>query len=471
MILESLKHVVISGRTVKPVIEGGKGIFVSNGHTAGAFANANAVGTLSGVNSRLEDEFGNFIPLVYKTNNRISRNRELISYSIKAAISQVKIANRVANGNGRIHMNVLWEMANVEEVLHGVCSEVGHLLHGITCGAGMPYKVAEIATQYNLYYYPIISSMRAFKILWLRSYSKTEKYVKYLGGVVYEDPWLAGGHNGLSNKEDPLIPESPIPRLLELRGFMNSVGLEEVPIIVAGGVWYGKDWLEVSDSLFPVAFQLGTRPILTKESTEQLPISWCNKLRNLKENDVVLHKFSPTGFYSSAINNDFIHVLYRRSERQMQYSQKCDEVFDTKLEYGIRKRCIYVKSEDIDLANRLINDGFDSVLKTPDNTVIFVTNDEARQISADQAGCMGCLSHCNFSGWKDTSPFLMEKISDPRSFCIQKTLQNSVKSDLNAEDELLFSGHNAYKFSEDRLFINGKSPAISELVDSFVAGE
>lgn len=459
---------MISGRKVKPVIEGGKGIFVSNGYTAGAFANSNAVGTLSGVNSKLEDEFGNYIPLVYKTNNRISKNRELISYSINAAISQIKIANKISNGNGRIHINVLWEMANVEEVLYGVCDKASHLIHGITCGAGMPYKVAEIASQYNLYYYPIISSMRAFKILWLRSYSKN---AKYLGGVVYEDPWLAGGHNGLSNKEDPLKPESPIPRLLELRQFLNSVGLTEIPIIIAGGVWYGKDWIEISQLLFPVAFQLGTRPILTKESSERLPVAWCNRLKNIREMDVVLHKFSPTGFYSSAIKNEFIQKLYDRSERQMQYSQECGEIFNTKFEYGVRNRFIYIRYEDLSIAKKFVEDGLTSILKTPDNTVIFVTNDDAKIISEDQAGCMGCLSHCNFSGWKDTAPFAIEKMPDPRSFCIQKTLQNSIKPDLNAEDELLFSGHNAYKFSHDKLFSDGKVPTISELVDSFVAGE
>ena len=64
----------------------------------------------------------------------------------------------------------------------------------------MPYRLSEIAAKFNVYYYPIISSGRAFNALWKRAYSKT---AELLGGVVYEDPWLAGGHNGLSNGEDP----------------------------------------------------------------------------------------------------------------------------------------------------------------------------------------------------------------------------------------------------------------------------
>ena len=49
-----------------------------------------------------------------------------------------------ANGEGRIHMNVLWEMAAAERVLHGVLEGAKGLIHGVTCGAGMPYHIAEI---------------------------------------------------------------------------------------------------------------------------------------------------------------------------------------------------------------------------------------------------------------------------------------------------------------------------------------
>ena len=102
--------------------------------------------------------------------------------------------------------------------------------------------------------------MRAFRALWLRSYKKLPEW---LGGVVYEDPWRAGGHNGLSNSEDPLQPQDPYPRVAEIRTFMNSVGLDHVPIIMAGGVWYLRDyaeWLE-DPAVAPVAFQFGTRPL------------------------------------------------------------------------------------------------------------------------------------------------------------------------------------------------------------------
>ena len=125
---------------------------------------------------------------------------------------------------GRIHMNVLWEMAAAERVLHGVLEGARGLIHGVTCGAGMPYQIAEICARYGVHYYPIVSSARAFRALWKRAY---HKFRDWLGGVVYEDPWLAGGHNGLSNSEDPEAPEPPYPRVRELRSLMREFGLDD----------------------------------------------------------------------------------------------------------------------------------------------------------------------------------------------------------------------------------------------------
>ena len=75
---------------------------------------------------------------------------------------------------------------------------------------------------YGVNYLPIISSWRAFRALWKRAYSKA---AEWLAAVVYEDPWLAGGHNGLSNAEDPRQPQDPYPRVKELRETMREGGI------------------------------------------------------------------------------------------------------------------------------------------------------------------------------------------------------------------------------------------------------
>ncbi|MFN7612516.1 MAG: NAD(P)H-dependent flavin oxidoreductase, partial [Alphaproteobacteria bacterium] len=334
-----LKPVMISGREVLPIIEGGKGVGASNGFSAGAFAAAGAVGTFSGVNQLEFDANGKVIPLVYQGKTRRERHEELVANGIRAAIAHAKKAHEIAGGKGRIHVNVLWEMGGCERVLEGLLEGAKGLVHGVTCGAGMPYRLSDIAEKYNIYYHPIISSMRAFRALWKRAYSKSQHL---LGSVVYEDPWLAGGHNGLSNSEDPKKPEDPYPRVAELRKFMNEVGLQETPIIMAGGAWHLKDWEHWLDNpeIGEIAFQFGTRPLLTRESP--VPEAWKRRLMTLEEGDVFLNRFSPTGFYSSAVNNDFIRELRGREERQVTFATEPTGYMTEPFPFGPRKRPMYV---------------------------------------------------------------------------------------------------------------------------------
>ena len=465
--MKALRPLLISGREVLPLVEGGKGISVSTGESSGAFAAAGGVGTFSGVNADSFDEAGKLIPQVYHSTTRRERHEELIAHSIRGGIQQARIAHERSNGEGRVHMNVLWEMGACERILHGVLEGAKGLVHGVTCGAGMPYKVAEIAAHYGCYYYPIVSSARAFRALWLRAFNR---FPQLLGGVVYEDPWLAGGHNGLSNSEDPNKPEDPLPRIKALRETMKGFGLGECPIIMAGGVWYLRDWEEWLDNpeVGPIAFQYGTRPLLTQES----PISaeWKRRLLTLKEGDVFLNRFSPTGFYSSAVNNDFIQELRGRSERQVAFLAKPVGEHDAEFGVGPRGRPVYLTAGDKARAEAWTSQGFTTALKTPDNTLIFVTPEKAHEVHQDQIDCMGCLSACGFSNWAQNEHSTTGKKADPRSYCIQKTLQ-TVAHTADCENQLMFAGHNAFKFATDPFYANGFIPTVKQLVERICTGD
>ncbi|HUI34116.1 MAG TPA: nitronate monooxygenase [Stellaceae bacterium] len=465
--MRSLIPLVISGREVLPLVEGGKGISVSNGESSGAWAASGAVGTFSGVNADSFGADGHPIPQIYHGRTRRERHEELITYAIAGGIHQARMAHDRSNGQGRIHMNVLWEMAAAEQVLHGVLEGARGLIHGVTCGAGMPYKIAEICARYGVYYYPIVSSARAFRALWKRAY---HKFSEWLGGVVYEDPWLAGGHNGLSNVEDPDKPEPPRPRVRDLRTMMSEFGVGSTPIFMAGGVWYLRDWEDWIDDpeIGPVAFQFGTRPLLTQES----PISdaWKQRLLTLKEGDVFLNHFSPTGFYSSAVRNRFLDELQQRAEHQVAYTVERVGEHVAEFHVGARGRSVYLTSHDRESAQRWVAEGFTEALRTPDSTLIFVTSPKAFEIRTDQINCMGCLSACQFSNWAQTEQGTTGKKADPRSFCIQKTLQQICHSD-DIETELMFAGHNAFKFASDPFYANGYIPTVRELVDRIVTGD
>lgn len=465
--MKPLKPILLSGREVLPLVEGGKGISVSNGESSGAWACAGGVGTFSAVNADAHDEQGRLIPVVYHGTTRRQRHDELLQYAIKGGITQARIAYETANGQGRIHMNVLWEMAACEQVLKGVLDGAKGLIHGVTCGAGMPYRIGEICASFGVYYYPIVSSARAFKALWKRAY---HKFPTWLGAVVYEDPWRAGGHNGLSNSEDPQKPEDPYPRVLALREQMKEFGLHQTPIIMAGGVWYLREWEDWIDNpeLGPIAFQFGTRPLLTRES----PISqeWKQKLLTLKKGDVVLNRFSPTGFYSSAVRNQFLDELFARSERQVAYTTAPIGDHNAELPIGARGRPVYLTAHDRKKAQGWIQAGFTEAMRTPDSTLIFVTPTQKEQILADQINCMGCLSACLFSNWSQQEPFTTGKKADPRSFCIQKTLQ-AISHQGAVDEHLMFAGHNAYRFATDPFYKDGFIPTVKQLVERLLTGD
>jgi nitronate monooxygenase len=465
--LKALNTILMSGREVLPLVEGGKGISVSNGESSGAWALAGGVGTFSGVNADSYDPHGHAIPQLYFGKTRRERHEELLAYAIKGGIAQAKIAWEASGGKGRIHMNVLWEMAGAERVLHGVLEGAKGLIHGVTCGAGMPYRIAEICAQYGVHYYPIVSSARAFRALWKRAY---HKFQDWLGAVVYEDPWLAGGHNGLSNVEDPTKPGDPYPRVKELRDVMrDECGLNTTPVVMAGGVWWLSEWEHWLDNqeIGPVAFQFGTRPLMTQES----PISaaWKRRLLQLKKGDVFLNRFSPTGFYSSAVNNPFIEELRLRSERQVAYSQHRVGEHAEAFPVGARGRLVYLTAADKVRAEQWVAEGYDEAMRTPESTLIFVTAEKENEILTDQINCMGCLSACMFSNWSQNEQGTTGKKADPRSFCIQKTLQEISHSD-RIDDQLMFAGHNAYRFASDPYYANGFIPTVKQLVERLVTG-
>jgi len=465
--VKALNSIVIGGKEVLPVIEGGKGVSVSNGLSSGAWAGAGGIGTFSAVNADSFDASGKPIPQIYHGRTRRDRHEELVKYAIEGGITQARIAHETRAGNGLLNMNILWEMGGADRVMEGVLDKCRDLVHGVTCGAGMPYRLAELAAKYNVYYYPIISSARAFRALWKRAY---HKYAALMGGVVYEDPWLAGGHNGLSNSEDPRKPEDPYPRVAALRTVMNEAGLNNTPIVMAGGVWRLDEWEHWLDNpeIGPITFQFGTRPLLTAES----PISaeWKKRLLTLKPGDVHLHRFSPTGFYSSAVHNTFLNELEERSERQIAFSPEAVGAHDTALSVGARKRDVFVTSEDKMRAEGWIAKGFTDALKTPDSTLIYVTPQRAEEIRIDQVACMGCLSACSFSNWSQSEDGNTGRRADPRSFCIQKTLQN-IAHDAHVENELMFAGHNAYRFAQDSWYQNGFIPTVKQLVERIATGQ
>ncbi|HEX8654160.1 MAG TPA: nitronate monooxygenase [Allosphingosinicella sp.] len=466
---KGISPILYAGREVLPLVEGGKGVSATNHASSGAWAAAGGIGTVSAVNADSYDAEGKIIPQVYHALTRRERHDELVHYAIEGAVEQVRRAYDISSGRGAININVLWEMGGAQRVLQGVLERTKGLVSGVTCGAGMPYKLSEIAASYGVNYLPIISSARAFSALWKRAYSKA---AEWLAAVVYEDPWLAGGHNGLSNAEDPLQPQDPYPRVKALRETMRAGGIsDDVPIVMAGGVWNLKEWEHWigNPELGQIVFQFGTRPLLTKESP--IPEEWKRRLMTLDEGDILLHRFSPTGFYSSAVRNPFLRELEARSHRQIAFTkeQLGDHAFQLDVGIGSKKN-FWVTRGDLLHAREWYAQGYTEALKTPDETLVFVTPEEKHRIRKDQADCMGCLSQCAFSSWADNEKNTTGRLADPRSFCIQKTLQDIAHGG-PVDQNLMFAGHAAFRFKTDPFYSNGFVPTVKQLVERIQTGD
>ncbi len=462
--MKELKLLDLCGKNVFPLFEGGRGVNVSNGQTAGAWAKENCIGTFSGVFPDVKDANGNLCSEEIISRTRPARHQEMMEKSIEGCVTQAQIAHEISGGNGLINMNVLWELADSQYLIKNVLERTKGLINGVVSGAGLPIKLAELTSQFKVFYYPVVSSGRALQILIKRGY---DKYKEFMGGVIYEDPWFAGGHCGFSNTDEVGKPQSPYQKVVELRKVLNANGLNNVPIIIAGGVWSLNDWQDYIDNpeIGHVGFQFGTRPMLTQES----PISqaWKKLLLHLNLNDVVIQDFSPTGFLSSAIKNSFITKLMNRKNSEIPFAKEKTEEFSEPLTYS-KNTTYYVRKQDLETVDEQYKKGNTCLSVTPDNTLIFLPLDEKMQDMEDIKDCCGCLSACKFSGWSSHGG-TTGKVPDLRSFCIRKSLIE-VGHKGNILDNILFSGKNACRFKTDPLFNRGQWPSIKELIETIKKG-
>jgi hypothetical protein len=134
-----------------------------------------------------------------------------------------------------------------------------------------------------------------------------------------------------------------------------------------------------------------------------------------------------------------------------------------------KKKNFWVTKGDLQHAREWFAAGYTNAMKTPDDTLIFVNPGEEKQIRVDQAECMGCLSQCAFSSWADNEKNSTGRLADPRSFCIQKTLQEIAHGG-PVENNLMFAGHAAFRFKSDPFYSNGFIPTVKQLVDRILTG-
>ena len=115
--MKAINAIRMGGLEVLPLVEGGKGISISNGISSGNWAFTGGVGTFSAVNADSFDASGHRIPQLYHGRTRRDRHEELVAYAIQGALTQARRAYDLACGKGRINANILWEMGAAERII------------------------------------------------------------------------------------------------------------------------------------------------------------------------------------------------------------------------------------------------------------------------------------------------------------------------------------------------------------------
>ena len=470
-LFKGLKPILYGGREVWPLVEGGKGVSRHQPRELGRLGGGrrhrhrSARSTPTATTPKAGSSRRSTTALT-----RRERHEELIQYAIDGAVAQVQRAYEIAERQGRDqHQRAVGNGRRAARAPRRARAHQGpgrrrHLRRGHAVQA-----VSEIAASYGVNYLPIISSARAFRALWKRAYHKA---AEWLAAVVYEDPWLAGGHNGLSNAEDPRKPQDPYPRVKALRETMREGGIaDSVPIVMAGGVWRLDEWENWIDNpeLGQIVFQFGTRPLLTQESP--IPPEWKARLMTLEEGDILLHRFSPTGFYSSAVRNPFLRNLEARSHRQIAFTKEPlgDHHFELDVGVGKKQELLGHQGRPAARARMVCGGLYRGAEDARRDADLRRRRRRRSMIRKDQADCMGCLSQCAFSSWADNEKNSTGRLADPRSFCIQKTLQDIAHGG-PVEQNLMFAGHSAFRFKTDPFYSNGFVPTVKQLVDRILTG-
>ena len=282
-----------------PIVQGGMGVGISLSSLAGSVSLNGGIGTISGV------EIGFNEPGF--SNDKSKANSKALKYHIHRAREICK--------DGVLGINIMTALNNFEEV---VLDAVKQKIDIIFSGAGLPLKLPKFTKGTNTKIAPIVSSGRAAAII-CKSWDKHYNVVP--DAVVVEGP-LAGGHLAFTAKE---LSDPSYRLMLLLKDVLEAIKPFEVkykkkiPVIAAGGVYYGKDIAELLHA-GASGVQLATRFVATFE---------CDASEHFKQayidaevEDVNIIE-SPLGMIGRAIRNKFLDDVEEGRKRPVKCAYHC----------------------------------------------------------------------------------------------------------------------------------------------------
>jgi nitronate monooxygenase len=255
VIVTDLPPLVVRGRRLLPIVQGGMGVGVSAHRLAGSVAALGAVGTLSSVDLRRHHP-----DLMAKT-GRLRDKAAIDAANVEALDREIRAALALASGRGMVAVNVMRAVSEYAAYVRQSCASGAQ---AIVVGAGLPLDLPDLTAEFpDVALVPILSDARGVAIV----LKKWQRKKRLPDAIVIEHPRYAGGHLGAakpSDLEDPRFDfENVLPGIFDA---YRELGIEReaIPVIVAGGI-DSPAKVRAALALGAAGVQLGTPFAVTAE--------------------------------------------------------------------------------------------------------------------------------------------------------------------------------------------------------------
>ena len=323
-----LRPLLLGGRSLLPIVQGGMGIGVSAHRLAGHVAAEGGVGTLSSVDlRRLHPDL-------------MERTRDLgVGPAAKATIDaanlealdrEIRSAREIAGDRGLLAVNVMRAVSEYAPYLRRAM-ESG--IDAVVVGAGLPLDLPDLAADHpQVALLPILSDARGVQLV----VRKWERKKRMPDAIVLEHPAHAGGHLGAARIEDLNDPRFDFERAVpETLAVLRAAGIEATPVIAAGGIRTLADIRRLQD-LGAAAVQLGTPFAVTLEGDAHPEFK--RVLAEATDDDLV-EFISVAGLPARAVMTPWLKA-YLKAEPRLQavahVKPRCTKVFDCLAQCGLR---------------------------------------------------------------------------------------------------------------------------------------
>jgi nitronate monooxygenase len=334
----SLAPLIIRGRSILPIVQGGMGVGISAHRLAGNVARHGGLGTISSVDLRRHHP-----DLMHATAH--CRDKATIDAANLVALDREILAARtIASTHGMLAVNVMRAVSGYADYVRRACASG---IDAIVVGAGLPLDLPDLAAGHpDVALIPILSDARGVQLV----LKKWERKHRLPDAIVIEHPRYAGGHLGAARVEDLADPrfdfERVIPAVLEL---FRTLGIAEdaIPLIPAGGINSPARVRELL-ALGARGVQLGTAFAVTEEG-DAAP-EFKAVLANASADDVV-EFVSVAGLPARAVRTPWLDNYLKylpRLQAVAHRKPRCTLYFDCLAHCGLRDGIAHIGQFCID---------------------------------------------------------------------------------------------------------------------------